>query len=307
VPLISESYPFEDENVFVSLLRTSREAFANYYEDRDRSYLSTGDADKFVFEEHAQKLHELMSVTCGNVVEASKPATHEATPMTLEEEAAAQHRIQTWLHNEREKAAFTLARQEEHVNAMQLDVLQHVTSISMEASRGAIPALKKRFEESLGFRIDECTSVLDYIRSHAPIIIHVHLDRLINAFLADTHYRNLFETSCGNGCTDKNTRKLWEDRLFAYKYSSAEPFDRVKYGVLNVSNDPAGVRSAYQYGDSYFLLRSERVRLRCTFADQDTGSASSILGMVEVQHHNTQACSVYSSLLRFNFTHQHQH
>ena len=42
--------------------------------------------------------------------------------------------------------------------------------------------------------------------------------------------------------------------MFNSIYHSAKPFDRVKYGVLNLANDPLGVQSCYGYGDSYFLF-----------------------------------------------------
>jgi hypothetical protein len=44
----------------------------------------------------------------------------------------------------------------------------------------------------------------------------------------------------------------------------------VKYGVMNITNDPAGVQCCYGYGDSYLVLQN--VRLRATFASQDSAS-----------------------------------
>ena len=38
----------------------------------------------------------------------------------------------------------------------------------------------------------------------------------------------------------------------------AKPFDRCKYGALNVTNDYRGVTSAQQYGDSYLVLKDVR-------------------------------------------------
>lgn len=128
--------------------------------------------------------------------------------------------------------------------------------------------------------------VLSYIRCQAPILIHVHMDRYIDQFLSSTHYKNLFETGHGSGTTCKRSRAQWEDRLFHSLYNDAQPSERVKYGVLNVSSDPAGVKSCLQYGESYFLLKSENVRLRTTFADSDTGSShGAALGMCEHYAH----------------------
>lgn len=58
--------------------------------------------------------------------------------------------------------------------------------------------------------------------------------------------------------------------MFNYGYSGAEPTERVKYGTLNISNDPSGVVSCRQYGDSLLILRNETVRHRTTFSDGDT-------------------------------------
>ena len=44
--------------------------------------------------------------------------------------------------------------------------------------------------------------------------------------------------------------------------------ERVKYGVLCLTADPAGVARCAQYGRSYLVLRG--CRLRASFADQDT-------------------------------------
>lgn len=47
----------------------------------------------------------------------------------------------------------------------------------------------------------------------------------------------------------------WEKELFGGCYDEAKPFERCKYGALSVMNDYRGVLSAYQYGDSYLVLR----------------------------------------------------
>jgi len=49
-----------------------------------------------------------------------------------------------------------------------------------------------------------------WVKLSAPIIIHVHLDRVLNFLVKDTHYRNLFETRTGSGCLDTSTRASWE-------------------------------------------------------------------------------------------------
>lgn len=60
--------------------------------------------------------------------------------------------------------------------------------------------------------------------------------------------------------------------MFDKRYSLANDFERVKYGVINFTNDPKGVSCAKGYGPSYFLLKSH-VRDRCTFTDKDSSGS----------------------------------
>ena len=79
--------------------------------------------------------------------------------------------------------------------------------------------------------------------TQAPIVVHVNLARDGLALASDTHYRNQFETFTSGGTLDSRKRSAWEDDLFDMGYAGAEPFDRCKYGALNVTNDPQGVRA----------------------------------------------------------------
>jgi hypothetical protein len=127
---------------------------------------------------------------------------------------------------------------------------------------------------------DDLKRVLRYVRNEAPIICHASMDRNLQHYIKDTNYRNLFEvskSSCG-------ARVQWEDRMFNNVYHSAKAFDRVKYGVLNLANDPRGVSSCYGYGDSYFLLDNS-VRLRTTFASCDTAADAALLATCEYYAH----------------------
>ena len=67
-------------------------------------------------------------------------------------------------------------------------------------------------------------------------------------------------------------RWKWEQRLFKNKYDAVAAFERPKYGCLNTVNDPRGIKSAVNYGDTYMVLRG--VRMRTTFTDQDSSSAN---------------------------------
>eukprot|EP00697_Spironema_sp_BW2_P005344 gnl/Spiro4/17451_TR9283_c0_g2_i1.p1 gnl/Spiro4/17451_TR9283_c0_g2~~gnl/Spiro4/17451_TR9283_c0_g2_i1.p1 ORF type:complete len:648 (+),score=226.29 gnl/Spiro4/17451_TR9283_c0_g2_i1:88-2031(+) len=164
----------------------------------------------------------------------------------------------------------------------QTRALQSVQKYARQRSMEAMPALQARCA-AYGDQ-DTVQAVLRYIRDKAPITIHVSHDVIINFLLKDTHYRNQFETNTSKGTLSHPTRVGWEDGMFAGIYHDTIPFDRVKYGSLNIVNDPAGVKSAYHYGDCYLQLKG--VRLRTTFAGGDTGCSSNhTLAMCEYYAH----------------------
>ena len=51
------------------------------------------------------------------------------------------------------------------------------------------------------------------MRSAAPIIIHINLDKVLQFLVKDTHYRNQFETGTSGGSTDLKARRSWEVRI----------------------------------------------------------------------------------------------
>jgi hypothetical protein len=100
------------------------------------------------------------------------------------------------------------------------------------------------------------------------VIVHVDLAHFGNKLAADSHYRNQFETGASRGTLSTSSRTQWEQNLFGDAYDGATPKNRCKYGVLNVTNDPQGLRACSQYGSSYLLLRN--VRFRTTFSASDS-------------------------------------
>jgi hypothetical protein len=103
-------------------------------------------------------------------------------------------------------------------------------------------------------------------------------------FVKDTHYRNQFETKKSSGSLSSSSRISWEDRMFDHKHHSATPFERVKYGTINFTNDPKGVRACVGYGQSYFLLKPH-VRNRCTVTDMDSSSPSATIATFQFCYH----------------------
>ena len=58
---------------------------------------------------------------------------------------------------------------------------------------------------------------LQWVRSAAPIIIHINLDKVLQFLVKDTHYRNQFETGTSGGSTDLKARSSWEVRTGSMK------------------------------------------------------------------------------------------
>ncbi len=137
--------------------------------------------------------------------------------------------------------------------------LEFIAMKAKGAHLSAYPKLVKRFE-SLGHDVIVLEQVLKYIRDDAPIIIHFNCNTVLEKFVNDTHYRSIFEVY---GHNHGGAREIWESKLFGKHYDHCKPFDRPKYGVLNITSDLHGVASCAGYGLSYFVLRE--VRLRTTF------------------------------------------
>lgn len=164
------------------------------------------------------------------------------------------------------------------LNETQRRAVDYVIERSRTESDKVYPSLVERVCR-LGYLEKDVQRTLQWIRNEAPIIIHVSLERALGFLVKDTHYRNQFETRTSGGSTDLRARSSWEDNIFNNIYASSPPFDRVKYGVLNIVGDPHGVRSCYHYGDSFLQLK--KVRLRTTFASMDTSCGAVKLSCCE--------------------------
>lgn len=157
------------------------------------------------------------------------------------------------------------------LKAFQKTALRTIREIAKKNHEAAIHKLQQRFEK-IGWTVTQMWMVLAWIREIAPIIVQLDIDVMLCHLRNDTHYRNQFETHTSGGLLNEDGRAKWERDLFlgAYDGPEVEPFDRCKYGVLNVMNDFRGVARTEIYGDSYIILKD--VRLRCTFSPRDSGN-----------------------------------
>jgi Protein of unknown function (DUF3626) len=163
--------------------------------------------------------------------------------------------------------------QEQKVHACletcQQHALEYVKEKAKEKHYEMLPVLEAAVVENCGYTKEDLHQCLDYIRDEAPIVIHCTFATFYK-LVRDTHYRNLFETGKSRGLNDPKKRKKWENVMFGGAYDDAKPFDRPKYGCLNVSGDVAGVPTALNYGQVVMTLQPY-VRRRCTFHSWDTG------------------------------------
>lgn len=153
---------------------------------------------------------------------------------------------------------------------------------SKKLSDDAYPILLQRVL-ALGETEERLKRTLLYIRDEAPIIIHVNAFIITNFLIKDEFYRNQFETKSSNGYLCQDTRTRWEDRMFNSIYHDSPGFDRVKYGVLNIYNNPIGVSSAICYGEENIVLKN--VRLRTSFASCDSGEDRAVIASCEYYCH----------------------
>eukprot|EP00421_Protoceratium_reticulatum_P043751 CAMPEP_0168449428 /NCGR_PEP_ID=MMETSP0228-20121227/47599_1 /TAXON_ID=133427 /ORGANISM="Protoceratium reticulatum, Strain CCCM 535 (=CCMP 1889)" /LENGTH=1617 /DNA_ID=CAMNT_0008463981 /DNA_START=3 /DNA_END=4856 /DNA_ORIENTATION=- len=135
----------------------------------------------------------------------------------------------------------------------------------------ALEMCRERFKQ-LDVGEPELQAVLGWVQDLAPVIIHLDIDESGRFMETDEFYRSHFETKTGKGTGEaqetNQVRHESESNLFGGHYDEAKPFERVKYGALDVMNDFRGVESARSCGDSYLVLKD--VRLRCTFTAGDS-------------------------------------
>ncbi|CAK0862255.1 unnamed protein product [Prorocentrum cordatum] len=162
------------------------------------------------------------------------------------------------------------------LHGCQRNALKRVRGSAEDLHRRALAKLRERCERLQ--IIDGLEQIFEWVLWDAPIIIHIDLDAVGRYLKEDSYYRNQFETGTTKGLNILPIREGWEEKLFGECYKDALPFERPKYGVLDIMNDPEGVLAAKDYGRSYAILK--QARFRCTLTPRDSGKPSVEFGHV---------------------------
>jgi hypothetical protein len=217
------------------------------------------------------------------------PWFRRGDPYTLS--YTADFRAGTFNCNEKPDRQKSLRRVENDVNLTpsQKKALDHAFQLGSKKTAHAKRYLELTLARISGVPEDwHATHALRDWVNEAPYIIHVNLtktlgdgDLVIDKLLKDDRYRNLFETGDGGGSKNLEARNGWEVRVFgdAYKLGVTPGCERPKYGTVNLTNDPDGVKSARQYGKSVFVLK-RHLRWRCTLTNKDTSFTDAVPGTV---------------------------
>ena len=129
-----------------------------------------------------------------------------------------------------------------------------------------------------GLSEDELKHTLNYIKDKAQITINFKMEILGKALSEDIKYKSTFEV---NNIKEFSARQQWEDKLFNRIYDKdTEPFERVKYGALNILDHPCGLEICKCYGDSFIVLKSH-IKQRSTFTLGDSSKMEIHLCMAD--------------------------
>ena len=162
----------------------------------------------------------------------------------------------------------------------QKEALKYCDDEAKKYSETAYPLLLNRLNK-LSITEDDLNMMYNYIINIAPVLIHINLNNILEHLCNDIYYRNQFQVSMSGGILSYALRIEWEKNLFNNAYGDVDGFYRVKYGPLNFTNDPNGVKSCYPYGNSYLLLNNN-VKQRTTFCYGDSGGF--ITGIATFRH-----------------------
>lgn len=174
----------------------------------------------------------------------------------------------------------------------QRDALAQVDTFArqqaQEARAQAVAAFARAGREERSY-----DQTLALIQTHARVVVHFHPDRcgrddvlVAQRLLEEGIYRNQFETGISNGSLTAfsgGARDLWEHTLFGRAYGGSDvlPFERPKYGALELVRFPDG--AIPRFGSCYFVL-SERVKARTSFTFMGSEHPSAAASLSDIRH-----------------------
>lgn len=165
------------------------------------------------------------------------------------------------------------------------DVLE--AKAAQQSAAAMVSLTKKLFE--LGFSQEHLQPCLAFVRDRLKLIIHFPVLHVLERLLRDTHYRSQFETGTSRGSLCRDSRRLWESRMFGGRYNSASNAERVKYGTVML-DESRGNTLKWQFGVSFLVLRDETMRQRTSLCQHDSSDATSEMGTLAHCAHVLAAC-----------------
>ena len=127
-----------------------------------------------------------------------------------------------------------------------------------------------RFLEN-GYEEKHVDMVINNIKNNVRVTINIRVQTILENMSNDTHIKNGYEIKKFNSSSLHCARTTWENNLFNKIYDKAEPYERVKYGALNIFNEVNGISSCTMYGESFFILKNE-LKNRISFVCGDSSS-----------------------------------
>ena len=139
---------------------------------------------------------------------------------------------------------------------------------------------------------DGVRGILSFVEELAELHVNVELNKKVPS-LADKskmiciaqgyceaeRYMTLFDIGTGGGCTDLDTRRGWERRMFGPIYDGFDA-QRPRYGNINLMAKLRGDKVASHYGKSYLVMK-DHVRKRCTVTSRDSSRPKAVLGTLK--------------------------
>ena len=165
-------------------------------------------------------------------------------------------------------------------------VQQSVMDISIKKSKHYSKNVKELLKSkiiSMGYGKKDIHLVEKYFKQ-TKTIVHFGAEKIMGLLCNDTHFRNLFEVHATGGSSNHSIRTEWENNMFRSMYKEVEPFDKVKYGTINIFSSNYGVRSAQGYGTSYLILKDHNQE-RITYVHGDSSHKEMHIGSYKGFYH----------------------